>query len=81
MKDLDKFYNRKDIPWVNMIWSAYYSNGEIPHASKDRGSFWWRDVLKLVDQFRGIAACTVGDGRSVLFWLDVWNGHFLQQKF
>jgi hypothetical protein len=49
MKHLNKFYNKKDIPWVNMIWSAYYSNGEIPHASKDRGSFWWRDILKLVD--------------------------------
>jgi hypothetical protein len=22
MKHLDKFYNRKDIPWVNMIWNA-----------------------------------------------------------
>jgi hypothetical protein len=28
-----------------------------------------------------VAACTVGDGTSVLFWSDVWNGHLLQQKF
>jgi hypothetical protein len=78
---LDKFYNKKDIPWVKMIWNSYYSNGEVPHASKDKGSFWWSDVLKLVDQFRGIVACTVRDGTSVLFWSDVWNGRRLQQKF
>jgi hypothetical protein len=81
LKHLDKFYNKKDIPWVKIIWNSYYSNGEVPHASKDKGSFWWRDVQKLVDQFRGIATCTVGDGTSVLFWSDVWNGNLLQQKF
>jgi hypothetical protein len=25
MKHLDKFYNRKDTPWVNLIWDTYYS--------------------------------------------------------
>jgi hypothetical protein len=49
LKHLDKFYNRADIPWVNLIWNTYYSEGEIPHASREKGSFWWRDVLKLVD--------------------------------
>jgi hypothetical protein len=23
LKHLDKFYNRKDIPWVNLIWNTY----------------------------------------------------------
>jgi hypothetical protein len=45
------------------------------------GSFWWRDVLKLIDQFRAIASCTVGDGSTVLFWLDVWNSMLLSTKF
>jgi hypothetical protein len=35
---LDKFYNKADIPWVNLIWNTYYSNGEVPHATKDKGS-------------------------------------------
>ena len=43
IKHLDKFYNKRDIPWVNMIWQAHYSQGQIPHAATDRGSFWWRD--------------------------------------
>jgi hypothetical protein len=79
MKHLDKFYN-KDIPWVNLIWNSHYSNGEVPHASKEKGSFWWKDVLKLSDLFRRIASCKVGDGSTVLFWSDVWNDHLLQYK-
>jgi hypothetical protein len=39
LKHLDKFYNKKNIPWVNLIWEAYYSNGQIPHAFADIGLF------------------------------------------
>jgi hypothetical protein len=53
----------------------------VPHASKDRGSFWWRDLLKLCDTYRGIAKCSIGDGSSVLFWSDIWNDLLLQDKF
>jgi hypothetical protein len=47
LKHLDKFYNRKEIPWVKLVWHAHYSNGDIPHATIDKGSFWWKDILKL----------------------------------
>jgi hypothetical protein len=53
----------------------------VPHATKDRGSFWWRDLLKLCDIYRGIAKCSVGDGSTALFWSDIWNDHILQDKF
>jgi hypothetical protein len=39
LKHLDKFYNKADIPWVNLIWNTYYFEGEIPHASREKGSF------------------------------------------
>jgi hypothetical protein len=81
IKHLDKFYNKSDIPWVTLIRNTYYSNKEVPHALKKKVSFWWRDILKLGDMFRGIATCTVGNGTSVMFWSDVWNEHHLQQKF
>jgi hypothetical protein len=29
IKFFDKFYNRKDIPWVHLIWNARY-NDKIP---------------------------------------------------
>ena len=80
LKHLDKFYNKRDISWVNMVWQSYYSQGQMPHATADKGFFWWRDLLHLSDKFRGVASCAVGNGTSVLFWLDVWNGHYLQEK-
>jgi hypothetical protein len=81
LKHLDKFYKKEDIPWVNLICNTYYVNGEVPHATNDKGSFWCKDILKLVDLFRGVASCQVGDGTTVLFWSDVWNDHLMQHQF
>jgi hypothetical protein len=59
LKYLDEFYNHRDIPWVSLIWEAHY-NDKIPHAEKLCISFWWRDVVRLVDNFRGVAAVKHG---------------------
>lgn len=40
LKYLDKFFNRKDIPWVHLVWEKHYKNGKLPNHIK-RGSFWW----------------------------------------
>jgi hypothetical protein len=69
IKFLDKFYNHKDVPWVNLIWHAHYRD-KVPHAENLCGYFWWKDVLKLVDNFRGIAAVKMGKGNTFLFWSD-----------
>ena len=47
----------------------------------DKGSFWWKDLLKLSDLFRGIATCTMGDEQSIFFWEDTWNNRLLKQSF
>ena len=70
---LHKFYNRWDVPWVQLIWDTYYPN-RIPHASDMCGSFWWRDVMMHSDIFRGITSVEVGNGSSPLFWKDLWLG-------
>jgi hypothetical protein len=81
LKHLDKFYNKKDIPWVKLIWDTYYPNGEVPHSSGPKGSFWRKDILKLCDTFRGIASCKVGSGDTILFWSGTWNDMVMQYKF
>ena len=63
---------------MNLIWETYYSNGEVPHATAEKGSFWWKDLLKLCDLFGKAATGTVGDGQSVLFWEDTWNNRLLK---
>jgi hypothetical protein len=54
IKFLDKYYNKSEVPWVKLVWHAYYQD-KIPHDEKLCGSFWWRDVMKQVDNFRGVA--------------------------
>jgi len=34
MKNLDKFYNKKDNPWVNLVWEKQYKNGKLPDHTK-----------------------------------------------
>jgi hypothetical protein len=36
------------------------------------GSFWWKDVRKLMPTFRGFASSLVKDGAMTLFWKDIW---------
>lgn len=63
MKNLHKFYNRADIPWINIIWANHYSHS-LP-SDKPVGSFWWRDVLKTLESFKGIARVEIGDGKQL----------------
>ena len=77
MKNLDKFFNRKDIPWVQMIWEKYYKDGKLPGRTR-KGSFWWRDNIKLLENFKQLACPNLKNGESILFWKDKWNGQELQ---
>jgi hypothetical protein len=84
IKFLDKFYNHRDIPWVKLVWHAYYQD-KVPHAENLCGSFWWKDVLKQVNNFRGVTVVKQGAGDIFLFWSDNWsvNGasHPLMSRF
>jgi len=73
LKHLHKFFNKCDIPWVQLIWNSHYNNETIPVNNRN-GFFWWRDVLKLLDSFKEMASATIGDGSTSLFWSDVWHG-------
>jgi hypothetical protein len=36
MKNLHKFLNKEDLPWVKLIWCTHYSNGKLlGHGKKD----------------------------------------------
>jgi hypothetical protein len=39
IKHLHKFYNKEDVPWVQLIWNNHYLDDQIPHASAEKGSF------------------------------------------
>src|SRR3954469_15827567 len=71
IKHLHKFYNQHDVPWVKLIWDTYYYQ-RVPHATDLCGSFWWRDICKLMDKFLAVSKCSLADGATALFWTNRW---------
>jgi hypothetical protein len=80
MKHLNKFYNKADIPLVHLIWNKYYST-KVPHATRESGSFWWKDMLRLNTIYRGITKCELGNGSSICFWDDLWTDLVLSHTY
>jgi hypothetical protein len=80
LKYLHKFYNKIDTPWVHLLWNTYYQ-GRIPHAMDSVGSFWWKDICKLMPIFRGFAVSSINNGAMTLFWKDSWLDGILQEVF
>jgi mannosylglycoprotein endo-beta-mannosidase len=71
LKHLHKFYNRTSVPWVQLVWDKYHTGGKLPSQEVNfRTSFWWRDILKLLTQFKGFALVTVRDGQTCFLWND-----------
>lgn len=68
MKHLHKFLNKTNIPWVNLTWEAFYQNRRTLSSSKMCGSFWWKDLLHLLDEFKGLLRCSVFYGYPILNW-------------
>jgi hypothetical protein len=80
LKHLHKFYNHEDIPWVHLVIDAYYYQS-VPHDVVLSGSFWWRNVISLSEEYRTITSVSIGNGNSTLFWSDLWKEEVLDAKF
>lgn len=80
LKFLHKFYNKHDIPWVQLLWDTYYTN-RIPHAVDPCGSFWWRDIMHLSPIFRGVTTIQVQNGKTILFWKDSWQDNIVADTY
>jgi len=81
LKNLHKFYNKADLPWVHLLWNQYYQNNKLPISGVKRGSFWWKDTLSLLDTYKGMTSSNVRNGHSSLLWLVVWDSHFLSEQW
>jgi hypothetical protein len=45
------FFNKVYTPCISLVWNYYYNNGNVP-GQRMEGSFWWKDILKLLDLFK-----------------------------
>lgn len=82
LKHLHKFYNRANVPWMQLVWDRYYPDGKLQRfITNFKGSLWWRDLLKLLGSYKRMAMATIHSGSSCFFWLDLWGGQVLQHTF
>jgi hypothetical protein len=81
MKNLHKFYNHADIPWVKLIWHAYYDNRGTPQSISTKASFWWRDCLTFQDKYKEMTIVDIQNGKSVILWKDNWNSGIRQDIY
>jgi hypothetical protein len=66
LKNLHKFFNKVDLPWVHLVWSQYYSNEKLP-TNTPKGSSWWWCMLRMFGQYKGIAQGIVGTCDTIIF--------------
>jgi hypothetical protein len=45
------------------------------------GSFWWKEVISLSDQYWAITRCEVKSGSCVFFWYDNWKDQTWDFRF
>jgi hypothetical protein len=48
---------------------------------KPMGSFWWKDILKLLDKFKGFVVVMIIDGATANMWQDMWNGMIRMESY
>lgn len=80
LKLLDKFYRKEKVQWVGLVWEKYDTDG-VPHLARVKGSFWWKDILRLHVLYRGVAICIPNRGDTVNFWDDLIDGKNHSERF
>lgn len=80
MKNMHKFFNKVNLPWVQLVWEQYYANF-LPSNTQANASFWWKDNLKLLENYKEITTCNCHCGNTIQFWKDSWQGEPLSSKW
>ena len=80
MKNWHKFYNRLDIPWVNLVWEKLYPNGKLP-GNVMKGGFWWTGNLKILKDYKDLATVQIRNGQTCQLWEDNWSDIPAKLKF
>lgn len=61
------------LPWAKLIWEVYHTT-QLPSDHITNCSFWWKYCIKLLATYKEHAVCKVGNGSSLAFWTDLWDG-------
>ncbi|CAL4983020.1 unnamed protein product [Urochloa decumbens] len=67
MKHVHKLFTRESNPWTDWI-CYWYDEG---HADEDMSC--WRDIKKLIPEYRQLTVVALGEGETTSFWHDTWS--------
>lgn len=71
-----RLYSEPDSLWTEVAtkirWTGAYPEG--PRLWAVNGSFFWRQLMKIKHIFHWSTEWIIGDGMSISFWFDSWNG-------
>ncbi|CAL4888861.1 unnamed protein product [Urochloa decumbens] len=67
MKHVHKLFTGESNPWTDWI-RFWYDEGRA-----DEDTPCWRDIKKLIPEYRAITAVALGDGETTSFWHDTWS--------
>jgi hypothetical protein len=81
IKNLHNFFNQQDIPWVKLLWKGHYNNEHLPHIGSPKGSFWWRDCLSFMQDYRDLTTISINNGKSCSLWTDKWMETTRQEDY
>ena len=80
MKKIYMFFNKQEVPWVQLIWHAYY-NDLTPPSDQDKGSFRWKGCCEIIEEFNSMTICSANSGNTISLWTDKWNDEPMQNKY
>lgn len=66
MKHLDKFYDKKNLPWVGMNWINIIKIQAFHHMLIT-GKV-WNDIFILIPLFKAVSEIQFGRGIQLYFW-------------
>ncbi|CAL4911160.1 unnamed protein product [Urochloa decumbens] len=67
MKQVHKLFTGESNPWADWI-RFWYDEGR---ANEDTAC--WRDIKKLIPEYRALTDVALGDGETTSFWHDTWS--------
>lgn len=79
MKHLDKFYDKKNLPWVGMNWINIIKIQAFHHMLIT-GMF-WNDIFRLIPLFKAISEIQFGRRDTILFLEDQCNRKIMKSPF
>jgi hypothetical protein len=53
----------------------------VNYLVTQKSSFWWQDILRLLDSYKGLASVNIQNDGFRYFWEDLWLGAIITLSY